>query len=91
MNKPNGERRALDTEIAAYQKQAAQLEASHRGKWVVFKDKALIAIHDTFEAAAENAAQRFGRGPYLIRQIGAPPIVIPASRAYYPPHEKPQH
>ena len=88
MAKANGGRRPLGTEIAAYQKQAAQLEASHQGKWVVFKGKTLIALHDTFEAAAEDAVQRFGRGPFLIRQIGASPIVIPVSVTYYPPHEK---
>jgi len=88
MAKENGAERPLDAEIAAYQQQAAQLEASHKGKWVVFKRKSLIAIHDTFEAAAEDAVERFGRGPFLIRQIGAPPIVMPISVAYNPDHEK---
>ena len=54
------------------------------GKWVVFKGTARIAIYDTFEAAAQDAVARFGRGPYLIRQIGAPPIVMPISVAYNP-------
>jgi hypothetical protein len=85
MSKANGDRRPLDTEIAAYQKQAAKLEASHRGKWAVFKGKKLVAIHETFDAAATDAVNQFGRGPFLIRQIGAPPIVIPASAPYYPP------
>jgi hypothetical protein len=70
MAKANGGVRPLDVEIAAYQERAAQLEASHKGKWVVFSGKALIAIHETFEAAAEDAAQRFGRAPCLVRQIG---------------------
>jgi hypothetical protein len=54
------------------------------GKWVVFKGAALVAIYDTFEVAAEDAVSRFGRGPYLIRQIGAAPIVIPVSLMYNP-------
>ena len=84
----NREHKALQVEIAAYQQQAAQLEASHLGKWVVFKGTALIAVYDTFEAAAEDAVERFGRGPFLIRQVGAPPIVMPISVAYNPAHEE---
>jgi hypothetical protein len=76
--------RTLDTELSAYRTKAAELEASHPGKWVIFKGPALIGIHDTLEAAAEDAVARFGHGPYLIRQIGAAPIVIPVSVAYNP-------
>ena len=68
MAKANGGGRPLDTEIAAYQKQAAQLEAAHPGKWAVFKGKSLVAIHETFDAAAAGAVNQFGRGPFLIRQ-----------------------
>jgi hypothetical protein len=79
---------ALDTELSAYRQQAPQLEASDLGKWVLFKGTDLIAIYDTFEVAAEDAVARFGRGPYLIRQVGAPPIVMPVSVAYNPTHEE---
>jgi hypothetical protein len=72
---------ALDIELDAYRQQADRLQA-HAGKWVVFKGTTLIGIHDTFDQAAEDAVTRFGRGPYLIRQIGQPPIVIPVSVAY---------
>jgi len=75
---------ALDVELGAYRQEAPRLEASHMGKWVIFKGAALISIHDTLEAAAGDAVARFGRGPYLIRQIGAAPIVIPVSLAYNP-------
>jgi hypothetical protein len=50
----------------------------------IFKGVVLIGIHNTLEAAAEDAVAQFGSGPYLIRQIGAPPIVIPVSIAYNP-------
>jgi hypothetical protein len=43
----------------------------------------LVALYSTFEAAAEEAVRRFGRGPYLIRQIGAPPLILPASVMYH--------
>lgn len=75
---------ALDVELTAYRQEAPRLEASHMGKWVVFKGPALISIYDTLEAAAEAAVAQFGHGPYLIRQIGASPIVIPVSFAYNP-------
>lgn len=75
---------ALAVEIAAYERESAGLEASHRDKWVVFQGDALIAIYDSFDAAAADAVTRFGRGPYLIRQVGEAPIVIPVSIAYNP-------
>jgi hypothetical protein len=75
---------ALDAELAAYRQHANRLEADHLGKWVVFKNAALVAVHDSFDDAAKEATSRFGRGPYLIRQVGAPPVVIPASIAYRP-------
>lgn len=75
---------ALDAELAAYRQQANRLEAGHLGKWVVFKNATLVAIHDSFDGAAADATNRFGRGPYLIRQVGAAPIVIPVSLTYRP-------
>lgn len=73
---------ALDAELTAYRQQANRLEAGHLGKWVVFRNASLIAIHDSFDEAAKEAINRFGRGPYLIRQVGAASIVRPASLAY---------
>ena len=78
---------ALDAELTAYRREREQLESTHPGKWVLFKGAALISVHDTFEATAEDAVRRYGRGPYLIRQVGAPPMVIPASIYYQPAHE----
>jgi hypothetical protein len=72
----------LDTELRAYRADASRLEAQHQGKWVIFRESSLIGIYDTFESAIAEAVNRFGRGPYLIHQIGAPPIAIPASIAY---------
>lgn len=74
----------VESEIAAYEKMRPKLELEHMGKWVVFHDLALVNIYDSFEAAADEAVERFGRGPYLIRQIGAPPVTLPASVIYQP-------
>ena len=69
----------LDDNIAAYETMAKELEANSIGKWVLVQDRRLIAEYESFEAAAEDAVRRFGRGPYLIRQVGAPPVTLPAS------------
>jgi hypothetical protein len=74
----------VKTDIAAYDWQREDLEERHTGKWVLFHDEQLIGVHASFESAAAEAVGRFGRGPYLIRQVGAPPVVLPASVMYAP-------
>lgn len=69
----------IDSEIAAYEKVREDLELHHMGEWVVVHAEKLIGTYDSFESAANEAVARFGRGPYLIHQVGAPPITIPAS------------
>lgn len=76
----------LDSEIAAYEKVREELELKHIGKWVVFHDEQPAGFYDSFETAAWDAIGRFGRGPYLIRQIGAPNLVLPASVMWHPVH-----
>jgi hypothetical protein len=79
---------ALEEEITAYEAMQRDLESQHMGKWVLVHDRVLIGVHDSFEGVAEDAVRRFGRGPYLIRQIGDPPFVMPASVMYAPVHGK---
>jgi hypothetical protein len=76
----------LDTEIEAFDAMRPELEAEHMGEWVLIHDHDLISIFATFDQAAQQAVASFGRGPYLIRQVGAPPIVLPASVMYHPTH-----
>ena len=64
----------LRKEITAYEMARDDLELDHPGKWVVFRNGSMIDAHDTFQLAAEDATRRFGRGPYLIRKVGAPPL-----------------
>ena len=73
---------SVDSEIEAYNAMLGELEQKHMGKWVLVHDGKLVAVFDYFESAAEDAVKRFGRGPYLIRQVGAPPITLPASVMY---------
>ena len=72
----------LDTEIEAYERLRPDLEVQHTGKWVLVHDGQLINTFNDFEAAASEAVRSFGRGPYLIRQVGAPPVTLPASVMY---------
>lgn len=75
---------ALDKEIQAFDAQKAELEKTYPGKFVVFKDEKLVGAWDTLDAAAQRAVALFGRGPYLIRQVGAPRPTLPASVLYRP-------
>jgi hypothetical protein len=68
----------LDEELSSYDAQRLDLERQYSGKWVVFHGTDRIGIFDTLEIAAREAAARFDRGPYLIREIGAPPISLPS-------------
>ena len=76
----------IDKEIEAYKGMRQDLEAKHMGKWVLVYEGKLIGVHDSFEAVAEDAVAKYGRGPYLIWQVGAPPVTLPASVMYHPGH-----
>lgn len=72
----------LEQEIAAYETLRVDLEAKHTGKWIVVHDRVQVGLYDSFELAATEAVKQFGIGPYLIRQIGAPALTLPASVIY---------
>ena len=72
----------LSEEIAAYDRMRNILETDHFGKWVVVHGEALVGTYEDFQDAAADAVQRFGRGPYLIRRVGSPPLTLPASVLY---------
>ena len=75
---------AIDREMAAYEAMRETLERDHPWKWVVFHDEELAGVYDTLNAAADDAVQRFGRGPYHIREVCAPTVhTLPASIRYF--------
>lgn len=74
----------LSEDISAFEADRSRLETDHNGKWVVFYNRTLEGVFDDFETAAQDAVRRFGRGPYLIRQVGAAPITLPASVMFRP-------
>ena len=74
---------AIDDEIAAYEAMQAALESEHMGEWVMMRERKLVGLYPTAEAASAEAIKLFGRGPYLIRQVGAPPLRLPVSVIYH--------
>ncbi len=76
----------LKEQIAAYEALRSDLELEHFGEWVVFHDEKLVGAYETFEAAADAAIRRFGRGPYLIRRVGAGPLTLPPYVQYRSAH-----
>lgn len=63
----------ISKDIAAFERLLPKLEQEHAGKWILIVDEELVQAFETFEDAASEAVVRFGRGPFLIRQVGAPP------------------
>jgi hypothetical protein len=80
----SSEQNILATEMRTYQARQADLEKAYFGKFVVIKGEELIGAWDTLNAAADEAIRRFGRGPYLIRQVGAPRATLPSSVLFGP-------
>ncbi|MYK26399.1 MAG: hypothetical protein F4052_05540 [Dehalococcoidia bacterium] len=75
----------LDRQVSAYEARREEMEREYLGRWVVFHDEDLAGTYDSFEEAAEDAIERFGTGPYLIREVGASRIVrFPASVLSHP-------
>ena len=73
------EQRALIAEeIAAYEKMRENLEANHLNEWVVIYKGEFIGAYSDFQEAAAEAIERFGRGPYLIRQVGVEDVMRPS-------------
>ena len=68
----------LEREYAVFNSMKEQLEAEHYMEWVVIHEDEFIGVFKDFQVAADTAVRRFGRGPCLIEQVGAPPVV------YYP-------
>jgi hypothetical protein len=74
----------LGKEQAAFEAQREELEREHNGEWVVFHDEQLAGVYPDLQAAAKAAVTRFGRGPYLIEQVGTPPAQIRSFLHYTP-------
>ena len=85
LKRPIREGTYLERQKASYNRMRPELEHEHLWKWVVFHEEELAGVFGSFEAAAEEAVSKFGRGPFMIKQIGASEeITLPASLMYHP-------
>ena len=69
---------ALEREIRAFEARRGELEKQYHRKFVIFHDDEFAGAFDDFDSAAREAIKRYGRGPYLIRQVGVATSYIPA-------------
>lgn len=77
----------LRRDIASFEQMRLELEARHPRAWVLFYQGQFVDAFAEFEDAASVAADRFEAGPYLIRQVGAPPAVqLPGGMIFTPSH-----
>jgi len=63
---------ALEAEQAFYARHRPEFVAAFLGKWVLIKGDRLVGTFDTDAAALDEAAGRFGAGPYLIKRVQDP-------------------
>lgn len=67
----------LATEMDAYERMRPELESNHHLKWVVFHGEEFLGAYDSLEDAAHQAHVKVGDGPYLIKEVGVPPMELP--------------
>ena len=73
--------RAIERET--FERHRKDLERTYpKDPWVLVRGEA-VEVYTTFEEAARVAVTRCGHGPYMIRQIRQPPIVLPSSMMLY--------
>lgn len=72
--------RLLATEIAFFEKNREEFVERYPGRYLLIRGDALVGHFDTFEAAVNEGARRFGAGPFLARRAGedAPTFSVPA-------------
>ena len=68
----------LEQEIDAYEAMRADLEEKYFDKWIIVRNTKVAGAFDSSEECIQFAVEHFGRGPYLVRQVGEPPMRLPA-------------
>jgi hypothetical protein len=68
----------LEREIRAFEASRHELEKRYNRQFVIFRGEDFAGAFDDFDAAAREAIRLYGRGPYLIRQVGVPAEYVPA-------------
>jgi hypothetical protein len=76
---------ALTENISEYKRLHERLEREHHDEYARVREGALVGVFADFDKAAGEALKRFGKGPYLIRRIGADPTADAAIHLrFYP-------
>lgn len=68
---------------AAFMAMFDELDARYHGRWVVFHEGIFAGDFDTFFTAVAAAWTRFGRGPYLVKQVGKEFLQFASLAAWY--------
>jgi hypothetical protein len=58
-------------ELLTFHEREAELKREHSGAWVVISGREIAGVFADFQNAAEMAVNRFQKGSFLIRQVGA--------------------
>ena len=74
-------KKPLTAELETLKRERKRLEREHMGKWVLIHGDEVVSTFDTFENAADEGLRLFGRGPFLIRQVGRDVVDIPIAVA----------
>lgn len=59
----------LSKELKTFEKNKADLQKNHPGKFVLIVGDDVIGTYDTFNNAADEALRRYGDGEYMIRPV----------------------
>lgn len=62
----------LDADVRAFEALQEELEREHFDEFVLFFDGKFVGSFPDFNSAGREALSRFGKGPYLIQQVGSP-------------------
>ena len=71
-----GPETVLSVETEVYNNLRDSLEREHRLEWIVIYKTEVVGFYEDFQLAAVAAIEKHGRGPYLIKQIGAPEMPL---------------
>ncbi|MEA3282155.1 MAG: hypothetical protein U9Q68_06275 [Euryarchaeota archaeon] len=59
----------LKKELQTYEARKAELIGTYRGKFALIKDADVLGVFDTKLDAIRQGYERFGRVPFLVKQI----------------------
>lgn len=73
------EARLLATEIAFFDRNRERFAERYPGRYLLVRGDALVGHFDTYEAAVDEGARKFGTGPFLARRAGEDAPTLSAS------------